>query len=171
MSTLTFFFPFYFTLAALFLTAIETTLFPNLGIPSLYAPDMTLALITFLASCSLGWRSIFAAVGVAFTAPLSNNSPSILQPMMTLFIFFIGNRLNQTVFMNNIFPQAFFTGSAKFLMAVSLPLLVSPSPPLGQTIQTAFICALTTALFAFPILSYLNSLQEHFQSSTGSITS
>jgi len=90
---------------------------------------------------------------------------------LLLFIFFIGNRLNQTVFMNNIFPQAFFTGSAKFLMAVSLPLLVSPSPPLGQTIQTAFICALTTALFAFPILSYLNSLQEHFQSSTGSITS
>jgi hypothetical protein len=172
MSTLSLLFPLYFTLAALFLTAIETTLFPHLGIPSFCTPDLTLALITFLASCSLSWRSLLAALGVALAAPLCNSSPGIMQPGIVLFIFFAGNRLSQTIFMNNIFPQAFFTGTAKFFMTISLGLLAAPSPPLSQSLLAAIGCAVTTAVFAFPILSYLNTLQERFQpSNPDSITS
>lgn len=163
MSTLSLFFPLYFTLAALFLTAIETTLFPHLGVPSICTPDLNLALITFLASCSLGWRSFLAAAGVAFASPLCNSSPGIIQPGIMLFIFFTGCRLNQTIFMNNILPQAVFAGSGKFFITVFSGLLAHPLPPFSSTIAGALGCALTTALFALPILSYLNTLQERFQ--------
>jgi len=163
MSTLSLFFPLYFTLAALFLTAIETTLFPHLGVPSFCSPDLNLALITFLASCSLSWRSILAALGVAFASPLYNSSPGIIQPSIMLFIFFTGCRINQTIFMNNILPQAIFAGSGKFFMMVFLGLLAAPLPPFSTTIISASGCALTTALFTLPILAYLNTLQERFQ--------
>ncbi len=163
MSTLSLFFPLYFTLAALFLTAIETTLFPHLGVPSVCTPDLNLALITFLASCSLGWRSFLAALGVAFASSLYSSSPGIIQPGIMLFIFFTGSRLNQTIFMNNILPQAVFAGSGKLVITVFLGLLAAPSPPFSTTVIGAFGCALTTALFTLPILAYLNMLQERFR--------
>ena len=56
MSTLALFLPLYFTLAALFLSAIEISLFPSLGIPANCTPNLNLALIPFLASSSFGWR-------------------------------------------------------------------------------------------------------------------
>lgn len=165
MSTLSLFFPLYFTLAALFLSAIKTTLFPHLGVPSIFTPDLNLALITFLASGSLGWRSFLAALGVAFASPLYSSSPGIIQPGILLFIFFIGSRLNQTIFMNNILPQAVFAGLGNFVMTVFLGLLTAPLPPLRTTLIGALGGALTTALFTLPILAYLNTLQERFKPS------
>jgi hypothetical protein len=163
MSIIAFFIPLYFTMAALFLGAIETSLFPNLGIPAILTPDLNLALLTFLASCPFGWRPLLAAAGVSIAAALNNSSPGIIQPGIMLFIFFTGGRLNQTIFMNNIFPQAFFAGCSSMIMTILLGILATPQPPLGSTIMVAGGCALTTALFAFPILSYLNALQEHFR--------
>ena len=163
MSTLSFLFPLYFTLAALFLTAIETSLFPHLGVPSIFTPDLNLALITFLASCPLGWRSFLAALGVAFASPLYSSAPGIIQPGIMLFIFFTGCRLNQAIFMNNILPQAIFAGFGKFVMTIFLGLLAAPLPPLSTTAIGALGCALMTALFTLPILAYLNMLQERFR--------
>ncbi len=163
MNTLSFFFPLYFTLAALLLSAIETTLFPHLGVPSIFTPDLSLALITFLASCTPGWRSFLAALGVAFASPLYSSSPGIIQPGIMLFIFFTGCRLNQTIFMNNLLPQAVFAGSGKFVMTIFLGLLTAPLPPLRTTAIGALGCALTTTLFTLPILAYLNALQERFK--------
>ncbi|MCK5681808.1 hypothetical protein KAI46_13455 [bacterium] len=163
MNILSLFFPLYFVIATLFFTAIETTLFPNLGVPSVCTPDLSLALITFLASYSLGWRSLLAAIGISLTVPLCKGTLGILQPAIMLFVFLVGCRLNQTIFMNNIFPQAFFAGCAKLIITIFLGLAVSPAPPLGKVLIVASGCALTTTLFAFPILSYLNTLQERFQ--------
>lgn len=163
MSILSLFFPLYFTLAALFLTVIETTLFPNLGLPSICTPDLNLALITFLASCPLSWRTLLAAVGVSLATILCTSTPNIIQSGIMLFVFFTGCRLNQTIFMNNIFPQAFFAGCSKLVMVLFLYFLASPPPPFGKTLMVASGCAITTALFAFPILFYLNILQRRLQ--------
>ena len=163
MSTLSLFLPLYFTVAALFLGAIETTLFPNFGIPALCTPDLNLALITFLASCHFGWKTMLAAVGVSIAATLNSSSPGIMHPGIMLFIFLAGGRLNHTIFMNNIFPQAFFAGSSSLIMTLLLGLLASPQPPLGSNLIVALGCALTTTIFAFPILSYLNALQERLR--------
>ncbi len=163
MSTLALFLPLYFTLAALFLSAIEISLFPSLGIPAICTPNLNLALITFLASSSFGWRPLLAAFGVSVAAALYNSSPGIIQPGLMLFIFFAGSRLKQTIFMNNIFPQALFTGCSSLFMTILLGVLATPQPPLGATIIVACGCALTTTIFTIPILSYLNTLQERFQ--------
>jgi len=163
MSILTFFLPLYFTMAALFLGAIEISLFPSLGVPATFTPELNLALITFLASCPFGWRPLLAAVGISVATALNNSSPGIIQPGIMLFIFFTGVRLNQTIFMNNVFPQAFFTGCSSLIMTLLLGVLAVPQPPLSNNIMVAIGCALTTALFALPILSYLNVLQERFR--------
>ncbi len=163
MSVLSFFVPLYFTVAALFLNAIEVSLFPNLGVPAICTPDLNLALITFLASCSSGLRPLLAAVGVSVAATLSNSSPGVIQPGIMLFIYFTGHRLNQTIFMNNLFPQAFFAGLSSLAMTILLGLLTTPQPPLGKTIIVASGGAVTTSLFTLPILFYLHILQERFR--------
>ncbi len=163
MSTLSLFFPLYFALAAFFLTAIETALFPRLGVPSIFTPDLNLALITFLASCPFDRNSFLGALGVAFASPLCNSSPGIIQPGIMLFIFFIGCHLNHTIFMNNIIPQAVFAGLGKFAMTVFVGFMAAPRPPLSITAIGALGCALTTALFTLPILVCLNMLQERFR--------
>ncbi len=163
MSVLSFFVPLYFTVAALFLNAIEISLFPNLGVPAIFTPDLNLALITFLASCSSGWRPLLAAVGVSIASALSNSSPGIIQPGIMLFIYFTGRRINHTIFMNNLFPQAFFAGCSSLIMTILLGLLAVPQPLFGKTFIVASGGAVTTSLFTLPILFYLHVLKERFR--------
>jgi hypothetical protein len=85
-----------------------------------------------------------------------------MQPLGHLFIFLIGCRLNQTIFMNHIFPQAIFAGIGKLLLTLFLSFATSTILPFSNIIFRALGGAVTTALFAFPILLYLNTLQERF---------
>lgn len=163
MNTLALFSPLYFTFAAFFLTAIESSFFPHIGIPAIFTPDLNLVLIIFLTSCPPGGRCLLAAIGISLTTSLFSSSPSIIQPLGHLFIFLLGCRLNQTIFMNHIFPQAVFTGIGKLLLTIFLSFTMSSSTLfLNNTILRALGGATTTTLFAFPILLYLNILHKKF---------
>ena len=162
MNTLTLFSPLYFIFAAFLLTAIESSFFPNLGVPAVFTPDLNLVLIIFLTARPPGVRCLLAAVAISLTASLFSSAPGIMQPLGYLFIFFIGCHLNQTIFMNHIFPQAIFTGLGKLLMTLFLSFAISPFPLFSNIILKAFGGAVTTTLFAFPILLYLNTLHERF---------
>ena len=162
MNTLALFSPLFFTFAAFILTAIESSFFPNIGVPAIFTPDLNLVLIIFLTSCPPGIRCLLSAIGISITTSLFSSAPGIMQPLGHLFIFLIGCRLNQTIFMNHIFPQAIFAGIGKLLLTLFLSFAMSPMLPFSNIIFRALGGAVTTALFAFPILLYLNTLQERF---------
>ncbi len=162
MNTLALFSPLFFIFAAFILTAIESSFFPNLGVPAVFTPDLNLVLIIFLTSRPPGGRCLLAAVGISLTASLFSSAPGIIQPLGYLFIFFIGCHLNQTIFMNHIFPQAIFTGIGKLLLTLILGFAMSPFLLFPDIILRAFGGAVTTTLFAFPILLYLNTLHKRF---------
>ncbi|MCD6534802.1 MAG: hypothetical protein J7L25_12145 [Deltaproteobacteria bacterium] len=162
MNTLTLFSPLFFTLAAFILTAVESSFFPNLGVPATFTPDLNLVLIIFLTSCPPGIRCLLSAIGISITTSLFSSAPGIIQPIGHLFIFFIGCRINQTIFMNHIFPQAVFAGIGKFFLTLFLSFATGSILPFSNIIFRAFGGTITTALFAFPILLYLNTLQERF---------
>lgn len=161
MNTLALFSPLFFTLAALILTAIESSFFPNLGVPTTFTPDLNLVLIVFLTSCPPGGRCLLAAFGIALVSSLFSSTFNTLQPLGLLFIFLIGCRLNQTIFMNHIFPQAIFAGISKLLLTIFLG-FTTASPLFQDIIFRAVGGAVTTTLFAFPILFLLNTLQERY---------
>ena len=159
MKILVFFSPLFFTLAALFLSAIEASLFPHLGLPAYLNPDLNLVLIVFLTSCYPGLRSLLAAIGVALAASLFSSSPGFPVAFGHVAIFLIGSRLNQTVFMNHILPQALFAGISRFLLhGVAVLLVTTPD----HFFLRAGGGALTTAVFAIPLLALLNSLRERY---------
>jgi hypothetical protein len=159
MKILVFLSPLFFTLAALFLSAIEASLFPHLGLPAFLNPDLNLVLIVFLTSCYPGLRSLLAAIGVALAASLFSSSPGFPVAFGHIMIFLIGSRLNQTVFMNHILPQALFAGGSRFLLQAIAVLLVSVPE---NFFFRAFGGALTTAVFALPLLALLNALRERY---------
>jgi len=144
------------------LIAIESSFFSNLGISAALTPDLNLVLIIFLTSCPPGIRCLLSAIGISITTSLFSSDPSIMQPLGHLFIFLIGCRLNQTIFMNNIFPQAVFAGIGKLLLAVFLSLAAASALSFSNIIFRALGGAVTTTIFAFPILHYLNTLQKRF---------
>ncbi len=162
MNTLALFSPLFFTFAAFILTAVESSFFSNLGVPAVFTPDLNLVLIIFLTSRTPGIRCLLAAVGISLTASLYSSAPGIMQPLGYLFLFFIGCHLNQTIFMNNIFPQALFAGIGKLLLTLFLSFAISPFPLFPGIILKAFGGVATTILFAFPILLYLNTIHERF---------
>ena len=160
MNTLALFSPLFFTFAAFIMTAIESSFFPNLGVPTIFTPDLNLVLIIFLTSCPPGGRSLLAAIGIALVSSLFSSSPGTLQPLCHLFIFLLGVRLNQTIFMNHIFPQAVFAGIGKLLITFFLGITMVSSQLFSSAILRAFGGAATTTLFAIPILFFLSALQK-----------
>lgn len=162
MNTLAFFSPLFFTVAAFFLTAIESSFFPNLGVPVAFTPDLNLVLIIFLTSRPLRGRSLLAATGISITTSLFSSTPGILQPLIFFSIFLIGCHLNQTIFMNNILPQAIFAGIAKLLLTLVTGFSMTPFPIFAGITLKAVGGTATTILFAFPILLFLNTIQEHY---------
>ena len=162
MNTLALFSPLFFTFAAFILTAVESSFFPHLGVPATFTPDLNLVLIIFLTSRPLGERSLLAAAGISMTTSLFSSTPGILQPLIFFSIFLIGCRLNQTIFMNHIFPQAIFAGIGKFLLTLFTGFSMGLSPLFPDILLKAAGGTATTILFAFPILFFLNTLQEHY---------
>jgi len=161
MHTLALFSPLFFIFAALIMTAIESSLFPNLGIPAAFTPDLNLVLIVFLSSCPLGLRCLLAAAGVSLTSSLFSSSPGFLQPILYLAIFFAGCHLNRTIFMNHIFPQAFFVGICKLFLTIFLG-AATGSPIFIDITLKAFGSVTTTTIFAIPILFSLNALYDRY---------
>lgn len=159
MNTLAFFSPLFFTFAAFILTAIESSFFPHFGVPPAFTPDLKLVLIIFLTSRPLGGRSLLTAAGISLTTSLFSSTPGILQPLIFFSIFLIGCRLNQTIFMNHILPQAVFAGIGKLFLTLFTGFSMGLFPDI---ILKAAGGTATTILFAFPILLFLNTLQEHY---------
>ncbi len=170
MPTLTLFSPLFFTFLAFILKAIESSFFPNLGIPAGFTPDLNLVLIVFLTSRPLGLRCLLAAAGISLTTSLFSSSPGIIQPILHLAIFFAGCHLNRTVFMNHIFPQALFAGTCKLLLTIFLGIAIG-SPDFSNLILKAFGGIITTTIFAIPILFCLNTLQARYIPSNPNILS
>lgn len=169
MNTLALFSPIFFTFAAFVLTAIESSFFQNLGVPTIFIPDLNLVLIIFLTSRPPGIRCLLAAIGISLVSSLFSSSPGIVQPLGYLFIFLIGCRLNQTIFMNHIFPQAIIAGIGKLLLTLFFSFAMTPILLFPEFIFTALGGAVTTTVFAFPILLYLNTIQERFSPITNQI--
>lgn len=161
MHTLALFSPIFFTFTAFILTAIESSFFPNLGVPANFTPDLNLVLIVFLSSCPLGLRCLLAAAGISITASLFGSSPGFLQPLPYLAIFFVGCYLNRTIFMNHIFPQAFFAGICKLFLTFFLG-LTSASPTFFEITLKGLGGITTTTIFAIPILLFLNTLYDRY---------
>ncbi|MBN2705041.1 MAG: hypothetical protein JXR89_01210 [Deltaproteobacteria bacterium] len=159
--------PLLFTLGALFLSALESSLFPHLGIPAYFIPDLNLALIVFLSSRSLGGKVLLSAAGIALCASLFGSPPGIGQPLSYLFMFFAGYGLNQTIFLNNLFPQALFTGLAKGIMTVLSCLNGAAPPTPGLFLLQTTGASLSTAFFALPLLFFLLSMTERCQPDGG----
>ncbi|HDS15025.1 MAG TPA: hypothetical protein ENN66_00025 [Proteobacteria bacterium] len=164
---LSFLSPLPFTLGALFLSAIESSLFPHLGVPVYLIPDLNLALIIFLSSRPLKGRVLLSAAGIALCASLFGSFPGIGQPLSYLFIFFAGYGLNQTIFLNNLLPQALVTGLAKAIMTVIYSLPSVASPTLGLFLLQTTGAALSTAFFALPLLFFLFTITERCQPDGG----
>ena len=161
MNTLALFSPLFFTFTAFILTAIESSFFPNLGVPAAFTPDLNLVLIIFLTSRPPGLRCLLAAAGISLTTSLFSSSPGITQPLLYLSIFFVGCHLNRTIFMNHIFPQAIFAGICKLLLTFCLGLTMG-SPIFFNIILKALGGITTTTIFAIPILFFLNTLQDRY---------
>ncbi len=160
MKILVFLSPLFFTLAALFLSALEASLFPHLWVPAYLNPDLNLVLIVFLTSCHPGLRSLLAALGVALAASLFSSSPGFPTAFGHLLVFLLGCRLNQTVFMNHILPQALFAGCSFFLLHGAAVLFAAA--PEHFFFFRALGGALATAVFALPLLALLNVLRERY---------
>ncbi|MBN2809972.1 MAG: hypothetical protein JXR80_10815 [Deltaproteobacteria bacterium] len=161
MQTLTLFSPLFFTFAAFILTAVESSFFPNLGVPPAFTPDLNLALIIFLSSCPLGLRTLLGAIGITLATNLFSSFPGMLQPLLYLSIFLVGCLLNRTIFMNHLVPQAVLAGSGKLFMTLFLG-LTAGAPIFSNLLLKALGGIITTTLFTFPILFFLNTLQECF---------
>ncbi len=168
MKILFFLSPLVYILAALLLVAVESSLFPRIGIPSVLTPDLNLVLIVFLTSTSFRLRSFFSALGISLAASLFGSNPGFPSAFGHLAVYFAGLWINQTVFMNHIFPQALFAGAGHFLLILGAVLLTA-SP--GHLFFRAAGGGLTTTLFAFPILFLLNALRERYQPQSTSLIS
>jgi hypothetical protein len=151
--------PLLFTLAAVLLTAVESTFFSHLGIPAALTPDLNLALIIFLSSCGPDTKTILSALGVSLAASLFGSSPGFPLFMGPLLLFFIGLRLNQTMFMNHIFPQAVFTGLGRALLTLGGILAGAAGDHILLQALAGFI---STTIFALPLLLLLNHLRDRF---------
>ncbi|NPA25159.1 MAG: hypothetical protein GXO34_04975 [Deltaproteobacteria bacterium] len=165
MKILLFLSPLVYTLAALVLVAVESSLFPRLGIPTALTPDLNLVLIVFLTSTPFRLRGFFSALGISLAASLFGSSPGFPLAFGHLAVYFAGLWINQTVFMNHIFPQALFAGAGRFILTLGAALMtVLPE----HLFFKAAGGGLTTAMFAFPILFLLNLLRERYQPQTTS---
>jgi hypothetical protein len=160
MKILLFLSPLLYTLAALFLVAVESSFFPRLGIPTALTPDLNLVLIIFLTSNPFRLKGFFSALGISLAASLFGSSPGFPTAFGHLAVYFAGLWINQTVFMNHIFPQALFAGAGRFTLTLVIALLtVLPEHLFFKAVGGS----LTTTLFAFPILFLLNVLRERYQ--------
>ncbi len=165
MKLLTLISPLLFTFVALLLTAVESALFPHLGIPAVLTPDLNLTIIVFLASCNPGLRPILSAFGVSLAATLFASKPSLPLLLGPMLVYFIAGRLNRTMFLNHLVPQALCAGCGRALLTICESL----GTGIGSCLLPATGEFLTTTLFAFPILLCLNSLRERFLPRPGSL--
>ena len=171
MHILSFVSPLLFTFAAFILTAIESSFFPNLGVPAAFTPDLNLVLIIFLTTCHRDLRCLLPATGISLTSSLFSSSPGIMQPLLYLFIFIIGGHLNRTIFMNHLYPQAIFAGICKLFMTIFLGIAIG-SPNFFNLILKVFGGVVTTTIFAIPIIFFLNTFKDRFlPANPNSITS
>lgn len=161
MSSKLFFFALLYLIIGLFLSVLQSSVFPRLGFSSI-SPDLHYALIISLPVIFPVWAGTIVAVILGFMNDTFLLSSTGLHTIGFVCIYYFLVYLQQTVYFDYLLFKAFMAGLGHLTFFFLLQLLFVGHNTTTTHFQLAngLAAALATSIFAIPLLYILQAFHE-----------
>ena len=150
-----------YLIAGLFLSVLQSSVFPRLGFANI-SPDLHYVLIISLPGAFPVWLGIIVAIILGIITDTFLLSTTGFHTIGFLCLYYVLVYLQQTVYFDHLLFKAFMAGLGHFILFLLLQIFLveHTSRTMSFHLASGMIAALTTSIFAIPLLYVLQTFNE-----------